>query len=78
MSTRARSLRAARASLDAGRSRRVDLAAARWRAAEDAAAWERRTLQTIVCELAADGVSEYKLAEWSGVSRGTIRTWLGK
>jgi AcrR family transcriptional regulator len=38
----------------------------------------RRVLIAAVRNANRDGVSEYELADLAGVSRGTIRTWLGK
>ena len=49
-----------------------------WREAQDLAHLARRDLITGVRKAHKRGESEYQLAHATGVSRQTIRAWLGK
>ena len=50
----------------------------RWRTAQGAADFDRRTLIVMAREYNGAGWSEYALAAIMGVSRTTVREWLGK
>lgn len=52
--------------------------AAQWRAAQEAVLVERAHLMQAIQEASEAGVGERTLAEWAGVSRGTVREWLGR
>lgn len=58
--------------------KRVAASADRHRIAVDQAAASRKILIATVRNAAIAGVSEYDLADLAGVTRGTIRAWLGK
>jgi hypothetical protein len=53
-------------------------AAADWRAANEDAKACRAHLVALVREAQSQGVSEYAIAAAAGVTRNTVRSWLGK
>lgn len=56
----------------------VAAAADRWRDASAAAAVSKAELAAVVQAEATAGASEYELARRAGVTRNTVRAWLGK
>jgi transposase len=56
----------------------VGVQAYEWRAAAELADRHRAALVEAVCDAHAAGMSEYALAKAAGVTRNTIRAWLGK
>jgi predicted transcriptional regulator len=56
----------------------IQILADEWREARDLAHLARRDLIEAIVKTHRAGASEYQLAQESGVTRQTIRTWLGK
>ena len=57
---------------------KIGTQAKRWRAAQERADREKQSLMEMVRAANADGASEYALMDECGVTRMTIRSWLGK
>ena len=57
---------------------KIETQARRWRVAQERADREKARLVELVHEANARGDSEYTLSDECGVTRMTIRNWLGK
>ena len=57
---------------------KIETQAKRWRAAQERADREKARLVELVAEAHERGDSEYTLSDEAGVTRMTIRNWLGK